>query len=85
MGETTQELQQIYRNRFTRTSAYRQRRSGRCSRRFFSTAGFRIPPRFWIWVVAMGNSSTTSRPAKKYAMDLNPDARQHLASGAYSF
>ncbi len=80
MGETTQELQQIYRNRFTRTSAYRQRVWKVLTSVFFNRW---IPNSSTVLDLGCGYGEFINHiaAAKKYAMDLNPDARQHLASG----
>ncbi len=80
MGETTQELQQIYRNRFTRTSAYRQRVWQVLTSVFFNRW---IPASSTVLDLGCGYGEFINHIAatKKYAMDLNPDARQHLAPG----
>lgn len=77
MGETTHELQQIYRNRFSQTSAYRQKVWQVLTAEFFQRW---IPPESTVLDLGCGYGEFINNisAARKYAMDLNPDARQHL-------
>lgn len=78
MPENTEELRRIYRNRFTATSAYRRRVWRVLTTHFFN---------HWIAADATvldlgcgyGEFINNIVAGEKYAMDLNPDSRQHLA------
>jgi SAM-dependent methyltransferase len=78
MAENTQELQQIYRNRFGRTSAYRNQVWQILTATFFKRW---IPADSTVLDLGCGYGEFSNNivAAKKYAMDLNPDATQHLA------
>ena len=82
MPENTQELQRIYRNRFTATSAYRQRVWQVLTAHFFNRW---IAPDTTVLDLGCGYGEFINniKAREKYAMDLNPDARQHLASGIH--
>ena len=78
MSETAQELQSIYHRRFGQTAAYRNRVWQVLTASFFNR-----------WVAAdatvldlgcgYGEFINNIRSARKYAMDLNPDAPDHLS------
>jgi SAM-dependent methyltransferase len=84
MSENAQELQQIYRQRFSATSAYRNRVWQVLTRSFFNR---------WISSEAAvldlgcgyGEFINNITAAQKYAMDLNPDAPKFLAPGVRFF
>jgi SAM-dependent methyltransferase len=78
MAENTQELQQIYRNRFGRTSAYRNQVWQILTATFFNRW---IPADSTVLDLGCGYGEFSNNivTAKKYAMDLNPDATKHLA------
>lgn len=80
MPENAQELQRIYRQRFARTSAYRNQVWQVLTGSFFHR---------WISANAVvldlgcgyGEFINNVKAEKKFAMDLNPDAPQHLQAG----
>lgn len=78
MAENKQELQAIYHNRFTETLAYRQQVWKVLTAIFFNRW---IPSTSTVLDLGCGYGEFINNisAGQKYAMDLNPDARQHLA------
>jgi SAM-dependent methyltransferase len=84
MSESANELQRIYRRRFSHTSDYRNRVWQVLATTFFNR---------WISAEAAvldigcgyGEFINNIAAGKKYAMDLNPDAPKHLAPAVHFF
>lgn len=84
MPENAQELQRIYRQRFTQTSAYRNRVWQVLTRSFFNRW---ISPEAAVLDLGCGYGEFINNvnARRKFAMDLNPDAPQHLSAGVQFF
>ncbi|HEX9047462.1 MAG TPA: class I SAM-dependent methyltransferase, partial [Verrucomicrobiae bacterium] len=84
MAESAQELQRIYRQRFRHTAAYRNRVWQVLAQSFFNRW---ISPQAAVLDLGCGWGEFINNIAarEKYAMDLNPDAPQHLAPGVRFF
>ncbi|HEY5043521.1 MAG TPA: class I SAM-dependent methyltransferase [Verrucomicrobiae bacterium] len=84
MSENAQELQRIYRQRFHATSAYRNRVWQVLTRLFFNRW---IPAGAVVLDLGCGYGEFINHieARQKYAMDLNPDASQHLAPAVRFF
>ena len=80
MAENAQELSRIYQRRFSQTAAYRNRVWQVLTRDFFQQW---IDPGSTVLDLGCGYGEFINniRAAKKWAMDLNPDAPQYLAEG----
>lgn len=76
--QTAQELSKIYHRRFTRTAAYRNKVWQVLTARFFQKW---IRPEHHVLDLGCGYGEFINNivAAKKFAMDLNPDAPTHLA------
>lgn len=77
MSENAQELQRIYRQRFSETSAYRNRVWQVLTASFFCRW---IPAEAAVLDLGCGYGEFINNIAsgQKYAMDMNPDASKHL-------
>ncbi len=84
MSESPKELQQIYQQRFSRTSEYRNRVWQVLATSFFNRW---IPSDAAVLDLGCGYGEFINNIAagKKYAMDLNPDAPKHLAAAVHFF
>lgn len=84
MSENARELRRIYRQRFSRTSEYRNRVWRVLTSSFFNRW---IPADAVILDLGCGYGEFVNNIAagKKYAMDLNPDAPKHLAPPVHFF
>jgi SAM-dependent methyltransferase len=84
MPESAKELQRIYRQRFNRTSEYRNRVWQVLATSFFDRW---IPADAAVLDLGCGYGEFINNIAagKKYAMDLNPDAPKHLAPTVHFF
>jgi Methylase involved in ubiquinone/menaquinone biosynthesis len=84
MSESAKELQRIYRQRFSQTSEYRNRVWQVLATAFFSRW---IPADAAVLDLGCGYGEFINNIAakRKYAMDLNPDARKHLAPAVHFF
>src|SRR5579863_4891108 len=84
MSENAQELQRIYRQRFNQTSAYRNRVWQVLTRSFFNRW---ISPEAAVLDLGCGYGEfiNNANARRKFAMDLNPDAPQHLSAGVRFF
>jgi SAM-dependent methyltransferase len=84
MAEEAQDLQRIYQRRFGQTAAYRNRVWQVLTATFFSRW---IAPDAAVLDLGCGYGefSNNVRAGKKFAMDLNPDARAHLANDVTFF
>ena len=84
MSESAKELQRIYRQRFGQTSEYRNRVWQVLATSFFNRW---IPADAAVLDLGCGYGEFINNIAaeKKYAMDLNPDARKHLAPAVHLF
>lgn len=84
MSENAEELRRIYRQRFSQTSAYRNR-----VWQVLTTAFFKrwIPAEAKVLDLGCGYGEFINniRAGQKYAMDLNPDAPRHLVPGVRFF
>lgn len=82
--EDSQPLQRIYRRRFGQTADYRNRVWQVLTAEFFCRW---INPEAVVLDLGCGYGEFTnnSRAGKKFAMDLNPDAKQHLNAGVELF
>lgn len=80
MASTQQELSKIYHRRFIRTAAYRNKVWQVLTREFFNRW---VAPGATVLDLGCGYGEFINNiPAgRKLAMDLNPDAPQHLAAG----
>lgn len=80
MAESPNQLREIYDRRFQRTSAYRKRVWEVLTSTFFNRW---IPSTSHVLDLGCGYGEFINQvpAAKKYAMDLNPDAPLHLAPG----
>ena len=80
MPEDAQELQRIYRQRFERTAAYRRRVWQVLTGSFFNRW---ITPDMAVLDLGCGYGEFINHIAarERFAMDLNPDAKTHLATG----
>jgi SAM-dependent methyltransferase len=80
MAENAQELSRIYQRRFGQTSAYRNRVWQVLTREFFQRW---ISPGATVLDLGCGYGEFINniQAGKKWAMDLNPDAPQHLGAG----
>lgn len=80
MSESPQELSRLYSARFAETAAYRNRVWEILTQRFFSRW---IRPSDTVLDLGCGYGEFINQVAagSKLAMDLNPDARGHLAAG----
>lgn len=78
MASTQQELSKIYHRRFVRTAAYRNKVWQVLTREFFNQW---VRPDATVLDLGCGYGEFINNIAagRKYAMDLNPDAPQHLA------
>ena len=78
MANTQQELSKIYHRRFSRTAAYRNRVWQVLTREFFNRW---VSPTATVLDLGCGYGEFINNIAagRKLAMDLNPDAPQHLA------
>jgi SAM-dependent methyltransferase len=76
------ELKRIYHRRFADTAAYRNRVWQVLTANYFSRW---VMPNHTVLDLGCGYGEFINnvKVAKKYAMDLNPDARQHLASDVH--
>lgn len=80
MAENPQDLKKIYQRRFSRTLAYRNRVWQVLTSAFFSR--WVLPTDIVLDLgCGYGEFSNNVSAARKFAMDLNPDARDHLAKG----
>jgi SAM-dependent methyltransferase len=84
MSENAQELQRIYQQRFSATSAYRNRVWQVLTASFFNRW---IPAKGAVLDLGCGYGEFINHIAarEKYAMDLNPDAPQHLTPAVRFF
>jgi len=84
MSESAKELQHIYRQRFSRTSQYRNRVWQVLATSFFDRW---IPADAAVLDLGCGYGEFINNivAGKKYAMDLNPDASKHLAPAVHFF
>lgn len=80
MDTTQQELSKIYHRRFSRTAAYRNRVWQVLTREFFNRW---VSPEDTVLDLGCGYGEFINNVVarRKLAMDLNPDAPKHLASG----
>jgi len=84
MSESAKELQRIYHRRFSQTSEYRNRVWQVLASSFFNRW---IPADAAVLDLGCGYGEFINNitAEKKYAMDLNPDARKHLAPAVHFF
>ena len=84
MPESSQELQRIYRNRFSQTSAYRNRVWQVLTSSFFNRW---VAPEAAVLDLGCGYGEFINNilARQKFAMDLNPDTQHHLANGVRYF
>ena len=84
MSENAQELQRIYHRRFSQTSAYRNRVWQVLAGEFFNRW---VRPGDAVLDLGCGYGEfiNNATAARKYAMDLNPDAPKHLGPGIEFF
>ena len=84
MPESSQELQRIYRNRFSQTSAYRNRVWQVLTSSFFNRW---VAPEAAVLDLGCGYGEFINNilARQKFAMDLNPDTQHHLTNGVRYF
>ena len=84
MSENAQELQLIYRQRFTATAAYRNQVWQVLTSVFFNRW---IPSKATVLDLGCGYGEFINNitAGQKYAMDMNPDAPKHLATSVHFF